>query len=71
MHTLNLSSNKIGNDGTIQITKMLQVNSTLRVLYLFNNKIGNEGIIQIENALTMNYNLQKILINNTSNKIKN
>lgn len=51
--TLNLSNNRIGNQGTIKIAEGLRVNRTLLVLNLAFNCIADDGIAALSVALTL------------------
>ena len=56
--TLNLSNNKIGDEGCKAIFNTLKVNSTLQTLHLSCNKIGKEGCRAIFNTLKVNSSIK-------------
>lgn len=57
MTTLNLSWNKIGDEGAKSISEALKVNgilTTMTILNLYDNQIGDEGAKSILEALQVN-----------------
>ena len=58
LHMLDISHNKISDDGAIVISECLKYNCTLQELNISYNRLSNIGIIHIGEALQMNTALQ-------------
>lgn len=64
---LDLSHNKIGDGGAIDIGKALETNQTLIILLLNHNNIGNEGASVIGKALRTNSSIREIGLHKNPN----
>jgi Ran GTPase-activating protein (RanGAP) involved in mRNA processing and transport len=62
LQTLNLTWNKIGDDGAVALAAGLKVNSSLQTLNLTWNKIGDEGAVALAEALKDNKSLQTLAL---------
>jgi len=62
LHTLNLGSNDIGNEGALVVAEALRSmpHSQLQTLNLHNNSIGNEGAMALAEALRFAQKLQTL-----------
>ena len=57
---LDLSDNKLGNRGAIEITQLIESTTTIEELTLCNNKIGPSGLQHICSALVVNKSIKKL-----------
>lgn len=57
---LNLSDNKLGNEGVVYLSEALSVNNILKEIILKANDIGNEGAVALAEALQHNSSLTKL-----------
>ena len=64
---LNLSSNKITDEGVRRLVKVIQVNTTLRSLDISHNTTSDDGMSSISDCLKINATLSKLNLSN--NKI--
>ena len=62
LKVLNMSNNKISDNGAIQIASSLEVNQTLTELSISYNGIGSQGAIAIAKSLAQNNSLKKLNI---------
>ena len=62
LEVLNLSHNKLGNDGAECLSSMLKVNSSLKVLDISSNGLTDEGVAFICDSLMFNTTLQHLKI---------
>jgi len=60
LEQLDISYNKLDNDGAILLAKGISCSSTLKILDISGNHIGSSGFIAIINALTSNTSLEKL-----------
>ena len=60
LHTLDMSTNKISDDGVIAISDYLKRNSSLEKLNLSKNRITNKGAKMIAEALQLNTTLKQL-----------
>ena len=67
LKSLDLSYNKLGESGAYEISKVVQLNLTLKRLFLSSNDIGVSGVLSIAVALCHNQMLEHLDISN--NKI--
>ena len=58
---LNLSSNKITDEGAKRLAEAIQVNTTLQELNISKNWISKEGVMRIVEACTINRTLHKLV----------
>ena len=63
---LNISHNRISDDGAEAIDKCLQINRTLKRLDISYNKVSDTGIIKISKSLQMNTTLQMLDISHNN-----
>jgi Ran GTPase-activating protein (RanGAP) involved in mRNA processing and transport len=54
LKVLDLTDNKLGNRGAIEITQLIEHTQTIEVLALRNNRIGPSGLQHICSSLTLN-----------------
>ena len=57
---LNISNNKLSNDGAVMLSEGITKTSTLRVLYISNNNITSTGSTAIANSLLHNTSLKEL-----------
>ena len=69
INKVNLSRNKIGDEGATTLSEALKVNSSIFYLYLGGNKIGDTGATALSEALKVNSSV--IYLNLDSNRIGN
>jgi Ran GTPase-activating protein (RanGAP) involved in mRNA processing and transport len=67
--SLNLSGNKIGDVGVLEIARALATNTTLKELNLAKNLVGYVGALEIARALATNTTLQRL--NLSENLVEN
>ena len=60
LQELNLSANKIGDDGCIELMKMLSKNNSLTKLNLQDNILSDKGCLEIGKMLSKNKSLTRI-----------
>ena len=61
LHTLNLSSNKITDEGAKSLAEAIQVNTTIQKLNISKNWVSKEGVMRIVEACTENRTLHKLV----------
>ena len=66
LQQLDLSHNRICDDGAVAISECLKNNSTLQELNISHNKVSDDGIINIAKALQINVTLQILDVSHNS-----